>query len=250
MDARTTSSICLALACLAWSGTGAAGTVAPGAAPIRLAAVEASSLRAAGGGEVVCADADGDGVCDLDDNCPTDENPLQADADGDGEGDLCDLEAAPGADGSTLTIRKETAAGASNGTLVLKGVLAMPPSALTRADVIGLMVDATDGRAPFALGHDWRMGPDCTVARTGTVRCGSADRRFAVVLAPVARTPGVVRFKARFVDQPIGASVALQGPAMAAVTFGPQPGSPGADARVAVLSDCRSPHFGLDCRVQ
>lgn len=238
MDARTSSSICLFLACLAWAGTSAARTVAPGSAPIRLLAV------------ADCDDADGDAVCDLDDNCPTDENPAQDDADGDGEGDLCDLDAAPGADGSTLTIRKETAAGASNGTLLLKGVLAVPASALTRSDVISLMVDATDGRAPIALGYDWRMGPDCSVARSGKIRCGSADRRFAVVLAPDARTPGVVRFKARFVEQPIDASAALQGPAMAAVTFGPEPGSPGADARVAVLSDCRSPHFGLDCRAQ
>jgi hypothetical protein len=227
----------LAVACLTWAGTSVA-TVALASSPEKVIS------------EILCADADGDAVCDVDDNCPTDENPEQDDADGDGEGDLCDLDAAPGAAGSTLTIRKETAAGKSNGTLVMKGVLAMPPSAIASADVIGLMVDATDGRTPFALGYDWRMGPDCSVARSGKVRCGSADRRFAVVLAPDARTPGVVRFKARFIEQPIDASVALRGPAMAAVTFGPEPGSPGADARVAVLSDCRSPRFGLDCRVQ
>jgi hypothetical protein len=35
-------------------------------------------------------DADGDGVCDGADNCPTDSNPGQGDADGDGAGDACD----------------------------------------------------------------------------------------------------------------------------------------------------------------
>src|SRR4051794_36876377 len=38
----------------------------------------------------VLQDADGDGVADRDDNCPTVNNPNQADADGDGLGDVCD----------------------------------------------------------------------------------------------------------------------------------------------------------------
>jgi len=36
------------------------------------------------------ADTDGDGVGDIDDNCPTTSNPDQADSDGDGIGDACD----------------------------------------------------------------------------------------------------------------------------------------------------------------
>src|SRR6266849_8973789 len=36
------------------------------------------------------ADADGDGVCDMLDNCPNDANPSQADSDHDGIGDACD----------------------------------------------------------------------------------------------------------------------------------------------------------------
>jgi hypothetical protein len=35
-------------------------------------------------------DTDGDGVCDVLDDCPTTPDPTQADADGDGEGDECD----------------------------------------------------------------------------------------------------------------------------------------------------------------
>ncbi|MGI9342547.1 MAG: multiheme c-type cytochrome [Gammaproteobacteria bacterium] len=40
----------------------------------------------------VAPDADGDGVPDLDDNCPNDPNPLQENNDGDGSGDACDAD--------------------------------------------------------------------------------------------------------------------------------------------------------------
>ena len=35
-------------------------------------------------------DSDGDGIPDVDDNCPFDANPAQIDTDGDGQGDACD----------------------------------------------------------------------------------------------------------------------------------------------------------------
>ena len=37
-------------------------------------------------------DSDGDGVDDVNDNCPSDPNPLQEDFDGDGDGDACDTD--------------------------------------------------------------------------------------------------------------------------------------------------------------
>jgi parallel beta-helix repeat protein len=46
---------------------------------------QAGACVAGGGG-----DTDGDGICDLDDNCPNVANPDQSDVDGDGIGDLCD----------------------------------------------------------------------------------------------------------------------------------------------------------------
>lgn len=42
-----------------------------------------------------CKDADGDGVNDEEDNCPSTPNPDQADFDLDGEGDACDAETGP-----------------------------------------------------------------------------------------------------------------------------------------------------------
>ncbi|MFN3200908.1 MAG: DapH/DapD/GlmU-related protein [Bradymonadia bacterium] len=47
------------------------------------------SLNNSGG--LICPDADDDGQCDTDDNCPLAANADQADTDGDGAGDACDV---------------------------------------------------------------------------------------------------------------------------------------------------------------
>jgi probable HAF family extracellular repeat protein len=51
--------------------------------------------------QCISYDGDGDGVPDVDDNCPGHHNPDQADADGDGKGDVCTCGYAPG-DGIAL----------------------------------------------------------------------------------------------------------------------------------------------------
>ncbi len=43
-------------------------------------------------GNIAAADADGDGIGDECDNCPSDVNPLQTDTDQDGAGDVCDAD--------------------------------------------------------------------------------------------------------------------------------------------------------------
>lgn len=52
--------------------------------------LERSMAGNTGAPDDTCVDADGDGVCDAQDNCPQAANPDQTDADLDGHGDACD----------------------------------------------------------------------------------------------------------------------------------------------------------------
>lgn len=73
--------------------------LAVGDNPISVVAYDGAGNASSAGGlltvtyaPVLCpeGDADGDGVCDPDDNCPSVVNPGQEDTDGDGTGDACD----------------------------------------------------------------------------------------------------------------------------------------------------------------
>jgi hypothetical protein len=76
--------------------------------------VEAVLEMMAGAAIGPCADRDGDGVCDLDDNCPAIRNAPQIDRDGDGDGDRCDPCNDVDADGYGLPGRPECPEGPSD----------------------------------------------------------------------------------------------------------------------------------------
>jgi hypothetical protein len=68
----------------------ASGTVCRSATGACDPAESCSGTNASCPVDVPAADTDGDGTCDLLDDCPTVADPGQADADGDGIGDVCD----------------------------------------------------------------------------------------------------------------------------------------------------------------
>lgn len=68
------------------------------------------NLRAAILAVAALADADGDGVADEADNCPTNANPGQEDLDLDGQGDVCD----PDRDGDGVANEADNCAGVAN----------------------------------------------------------------------------------------------------------------------------------------
>jgi hypothetical protein len=94
----------------------------------------------------ICRDRDGDGVCDVDDDCPAIANAGQADADGDGIGDACDPCTGPVVQKAKLAVGK-IGAPAGDETLAFRGVLALPADAAIDPTTTGLRVIVGDAAA-------------------------------------------------------------------------------------------------------
>ena len=76
--------------CNFWGNSSGPGPVGPGTGARVSQGVDFSSWQTVPDGSCSGPDADGDGITDANDNCPTTTNADQADADGDGIGDACD----------------------------------------------------------------------------------------------------------------------------------------------------------------
>jgi cysteine-rich repeat protein len=119
--------------------------------------------------DVTGPDADADGACDADDNCPATANPTQADGDGDGDGDECD----PCTGTATITSGKlvigklNTPPG--DDKLSFKGTLSLPfpfvPNLSPTAN--GARVLLQDGAGVTVIDAAIPPGPYDALTRTG-----------------------------------------------------------------------------------
>ena len=127
------------------------------------------------------ADADGDGLCDDDDNCPATPNPDQGDFDGDGIGDACDA-----ADVAGLSIRLLDIGGRQpgRGRFEVRGELFVTPGPTVVADLDegggSVIVESTRGEVTSVS----FTGEECTLFRSRTLRCKQGASRSRLVLRP------------------------------------------------------------------
>ncbi|MCC6849768.1 MAG: metallophosphoesterase [Deltaproteobacteria bacterium] len=180
-------------------------------------------------------DGDEDGVCDMEDLCPGEADPSQADTDGDGLGDACD----PCTNGDAILAVKakltmqRLALPLGDDRFKLSGTMTMPSGAIDPSldglrvlivDANGqTIVDATvpPGAYSAAAASGWRAnGPRTTFAyknKGGTIpSLAGIDK---VVLKRSLKVPGQVRFNL----SAVGGSFPLPGllPLTATVIFDP-----------------------------
>ena len=86
----------------------------------------------------ICRDRDGDGVCDVDDDCPTVADPSQTDADADGVGDACACSG--GTIGKAHVTIGNLATPPGDETLVVKGTMTASPAVDPVATGLRLLV--------------------------------------------------------------------------------------------------------------
>lgn len=154
----------------------------------------------------ICRDHDGDGVCDVDDDCPAVANPDQQDGDGDGLGDACDpCTGGPAIAHAKLTIaRLRTPAG--DDTIGFSGdvTLAFPFAPALDPVAKGVRVLVADGGGvrldvPIPAGAYMRAAKSgWKVNRAGDTwtfrRKAGIQGVTQVTLKAIRRTPGLVRF--------------------------------------------------------
>jgi len=202
----------------------------------------ASSCRAGACEEPGGGDADGDGVCEVDDVCPAVADPGQSDLDQDGTGDACDSQ-----DGSlrirTVDVRRSTSTLRPNGLVKVEAEFLGPRSIAATGGAWLWLRDTIELEAHAA----WPASL-CRRLSNGVVRCRRTTRPYdAIDLRPLPSSDPDLRswlVSARLRERALAAP--FRGPISVGLTL--DPGTPvlGTD-RVAASEDCRSYNRGLRC---
>jgi hypothetical protein len=182
-------------------------------------------------------DADGDGICDAGDNCPTVANPSQANLDGDALGDACD-DADATLSVTKITLRRNNGGQGDKSAAKGKGFFVTSPPGDTFDGAAGFQIRIRDG-----IGLDVTRGfsaAECVAAGT-KVKCKSTDKSRKASLKGLAATPQVIQFS--YVFKRLGLSGPFNGPVSVTLT---QNGS--AIDRAGDATDCLIKLLGLACR--
>jgi hypothetical protein len=181
-------------------------------------------------------DADGDGVCDADDNCLAVANADERDLDGDGAGDVCDDSDA------VLAVRQALVHTGGRGRDHIGGIAVRGTFPVSGTDTFGaasgLAVRVTD-----AVGVDVRVewaASECGTFRRGRIVCRSAsDPASHGKFLPLATSPGVLKYKLRLAH--VGAVGPVTPPLTVTLTH-----DAGVD-RVGAAGVCRTIPAGQAC---
>jgi hypothetical protein len=147
----------------------------------------------------ICRDQDGDGVCDVDDDCPLDADADQADTDGDGLGDACDP-----CTGATIAKQKLTIGKlltpTGDDTLAFTGAMTLPTTpaldpvtAGARVLVEGV-IDATipGGAYDSTTKTGWKTGKNGSFTyKNGS---GGVSGIVRLALKGSKKVPGTIKF--------------------------------------------------------
>jgi cysteine-rich repeat protein len=126
-------------------------------------------------------DADGDGHCDVDDNCPATPNPDQGDVDDDGTGDACDT-----ADVAGLSLRQldTRARQPGRGRFEVRGELFATPSPTLVADLDEhggtVIIESAVGQVTSVA----FTGEECTLFRSRSLVCKQGTTLSRLLLRP------------------------------------------------------------------